>query len=93
MMDLLIKSGVRFHHRNENLSVKGLFTLDPTTAGEARKWIKANKTAIIDRLDQEERLPLNQRRFLPGRCGACGGTDFWINLSGDWICSLCHPKS
>lgn len=24
-------------------------------------------------------------------CGACGGSDFWQRLTGEWVCQRCHP--
>jgi hypothetical protein len=41
----------------------------------------------------ESTMPLNQRRWLPGHCRACGGTSYWINAGGARVCSVCHPPA
>jgi hypothetical protein len=38
-------------------------------------------------------MSLNQRRWLPGHCRACGGTTYWINAGGARVCSVCHPPA
>lgn len=94
MLDRLKRSGVEIHAEGDRLKVVGLSALPPDHAEEARAWIRDHKPELLAQFGPDaSKMSLNQRRWLPGHCRACGGTTYWINAGGARVCSVCHPPA